>query len=100
MVLQARDRRVMTFPKLAAFVRMQLAGRDAMTSAELPTDSIEAVRALQMLCTLATEHAGRPRPLPGGFIIRRDGKDEQPSPAISHIPFSLIRLRASKEDKT
>ena len=100
LVLQARDRRVMTFPKLAAFVRMQLAGRDAMTSAELPTDSIEAVRALQMLCTLATEHAGRPRPLPGGFIIRRDGKDEQPSPAISHIPFSLIRLRASKEDKT
>ena len=100
LVLQARDRRVMTFPKLAAFVRTQLAGRDAMTSAELPTDSIEAVRALQMLCTLATEHAGRPRPLPGGFIIRRDGKDEQPSPAISHIPFSLIRLRASKEDKT
>ena len=90
----------MTFPKLAAFVRMQLAGRDAMTSAELPTDSIEAVRALQMLCTAATAHAGAPCPLPGGFILRRDGDAEMPSPALSHIPFTLTNRHHSTEEHT
>ena len=87
----------MSWPKLAAFVRAQLAGRTSISSAELPHDSISAVRALQMLCALANAHADSGRPLPGGFAIRRDGDKEMPSPAISHIPFTLINLQ-QKDD--
>ena len=97
LALQARDRRAMSWPKLAAFVRAQLAGRTSISSAELPHDSISAVRALQMLCALANAHADSGRPLPGGFAIRRDGDKEMPSPAISHIPFTLINLQ-QKDD--
>ena len=100
LVLQARDRRAMSWPKLTAFLRAQLAGRESITSADLPTDSIEAVRALQMLCTAATAHAGAPCPLPGGFILRRDGDAEMPSPALSHIPFTLTNRHHSTEEHT
>ncbi|MDH6167124.1 hypothetical protein M2282_002273 [Variovorax boronicumulans] len=101
--LLARDRRTMSLPKLAAFVRTQLDGADSLSSLALNVDSIESVRALQVLCAVAAANSSQSRLLrantksmTSGFTtVRLDG-DEDSSRGITHIPFEIVRtIKAS-----
>lgn len=102
LALKARDRRTMSLPKLAAFVRQQLGEGDSVSSASLQVDSIESVRALQVLCTVAAANAtaskllqAHARAMSSGFTtIRMDGKEEQ-GKGISHLPFLIARTTKS-----
>lgn len=98
LALRARDRRTMSLPKLAAFVRQQLGDADAVESAALEVESIESVRALQALCTIATANASaskllraNARAMSSGFITVRMEDEEDKNQAISHIPFTIAR---------
>lgn len=98
LALMARDRRTMSLPKLAAFVRQQLGESDTVPSASLQIDSIESVRALQVLCTIAGANAtpskllrANARAMSSGFTtVRMEGEEVQ-SQCISHLPFTIAR---------
>ncbi|WP_329837268.1 Wadjet anti-phage system protein JetA family protein [Stenotrophomonas geniculata] len=98
LALMARDRRTMSLPKLAAFVRLQLGEADTVASATLRIDSIEAVRALQTLCTISTANAStskllraNARAMSSGFTtIRLEGEQDEHQ-GISHLPFVIAR---------
>ncbi|MEJ8852643.1 Wadjet anti-phage system protein JetA family protein [Variovorax rhizosphaerae] len=97
LALMARDRRTMSLPKLAAFVRQQLGEGDSMPSLALQVDSIESVRALQVLCTVAAANAtsskllrANARAMSSGFTtVRMEGEEDQ-SKGISHLPFVIV----------
>ncbi|RXV65392.1 hypothetical protein D1006_35525 [Burkholderia stabilis] len=98
LALMARDRRTMSLPKLAAFVRQQLGEANAMSSIALKVDSIEAVRALQVLCTIAAANAtpskvlrANARAMSSGFTTVRMEGDEDQNQRISHLPFTIAR---------
>lgn len=101
LLLKARERRLMTMPKLATFVRTTLNGADVIPSAALPTDSIEAIRALQILCSVSMANASPSRMLQfnaksmtSGFTTVRTGSAADGSyvmPGISHLPFDIVR---------
>jgi len=98
LALMARDRRTMSLPKLAAFVREQLGEADTVTSASLQVDSIESVRALQALCTIAMANAApskllraNARAMSSGFTTFRMEGDEVRSQGVSHLPFTIAR---------
>lgn len=98
LALKARDRRTVSLPKLAAFVREQLGDANAMPSGSLEVDSIESVRALQVLCTIAAANAtpskllrANARSMASGFTtVRIEGEEDQ-SKGISHLPFVIAR---------
>lgn len=96
LALMARDRRMMSLPKLAAYVRQQLGDAPAIASAELNADTIESVRALQVLCTIATANAtaskllrANARSMASGFTTVRVEGDENQGKGISHLPFRI-----------
>lgn len=88
----------MSLPKLAAFVREQLGEADALPSASLQVDSIESVRALQVLCTIDAANAtpstllrAHARGMASGFTtVRMEGGEDQ-SKGISHLPFTIAK---------
>lgn len=98
LALMARDRRTMSLPKLATFVRQQLGEADTAPSSALQVDSIESVRALQVLCTIAAANAtpskllrANARSMSSGFTtIRMEGEEEE-SKGISHLPFTIAK---------
>lgn len=98
LALMARDRRTMSLPKLAEFVRQQLGEVDTLPSAALKVDTIESVRALQVLCTIAAANAtpsqllrANARAMSSGFTtIRMEGEEDQ-SKGVSHQPFTIAR---------
>lgn len=98
LALKARDRRTMSLPKLAAFVRQQLGDADAVPSTALQMDSIGSIRALQVLCTIAAANAtsskllrANARAMCSGFTtVRTDGEEAQ-GQSISHLPFTIAR---------
>jgi len=61
-------------------------------------DSIESVRALQVLCTVATANAAssrllrsNARAMSSGFTtVRMEGEEDQ-SKGISHLPFMIAK---------
>ena len=102
LALRARDRRSMSLPKLAAYVRGQLGEADSVSSADLQVDSIESVRALQVLCTVSAANAAgtkllraNARAMSSGFTtVRMEGEEEAEEVAdkgISHLPFTIAR---------
>jgi hypothetical protein len=104
LALLARDRRTMSLPKLAAFVRQQLGDANEVPSRALQVDSIESVRALQVLCTIAAANAtpskllrATARAMASGFTTVRVEDDEDKSKGISHLPFTITRtIKATK----
>lgn len=98
LLLLARDRRMMSLPKLAAFVRKQLDGAESVSSLALDVDSIESVRALQVLCTIAAANSSpsrllrvNTRSMTSGFTtVRLDG-DEDSTKGIAHMPFEIVK---------
>ena len=98
LALLARDRRIMSLPKLAAFVRQQLGEEDAVSSNSLQVDSIESVRALQVLCSIAMANAtsskllrANARAMSSGFTtVRMEGEEVQRQ-GVSHLPFTIAR---------
>ena len=98
LALMARDRRTMSLPKLADFVRQQLGEADALSSAALKLDSIESVRALQVLCAIDAANAtssqllrAHARAMSSGFTTVRTDDEEAQGPGISHRPFTIAR---------
>ena len=98
--VRARDRRMMSPSKLAAFVRQQLGAADAIPSTSLPIDSIEAVRALQLLATIAAANAttspsqhAYARIMSNGFTAIRTSGEEIKDKGISHLPFRIIAAK-------
>ena len=98
--VRARDRRMMSPSKLAAFVRQQLGAADAIPSTSLPIDSIEAVRALQLLATIAAANAttspsqhAYARNMSIGFTAMRTSGEEITNKGISHLPFRIIAAK-------
>ena len=94
--LRARDRRTVSAAKLSAFVREQLAGRDTIDSRALKVDSVEALRALQTLCTISMANAsGRrglkmvARSMSIGFTTERVETAVDANQPISHVPFAI-----------
>ena len=98
LALMARDRRIMSLPKLVAFVQQQLGDADVVASASLQIDSIESVRAIQVLCSIAAANASssqllraNARAMSSGFTtVRMDG-EEVLELGISHEPFVIAR---------
>ncbi|WP_374662278.1 Wadjet anti-phage system protein JetA family protein [Inhella sp.] len=98
LALRARDRRTMSLPKLASFVRCQLGEADSLLSSDLQVNSIESVRALQVLCTIAAANAtssnvlrAGARAMASGFTtVRLEGEEER-GQGISHPPFTITR---------
>lgn len=104
LALRARDRRTVSLPKLAAFVRQQLRDASAVPSTSLQVDNIEAVRALQVLCTIASANAtsskllhANARSMSNGFTTVRIEGDENRSKGISHLPFLIVRTTKTTE---
>jgi hypothetical protein len=88
----------MSLPELAAFVRQQLGEADAVPSVSLQVDSIESIRALQVLCTIAAANAtsskllrANARAMSSGFTTVRLEDEEDQSRGISHLPFTIAR---------
>lgn len=101
LMLQARDRRSMSAPKLATFVRGQLQGRDTMASTDMAFGSIEALRALQILCAVSTAGASgsvslrdNARAMTSGFSVVQTGSEDIESTGVSHIAFDIRARRA------
>jgi hypothetical protein len=98
LALMARDRRTMSLPKLAAFVRQQLGEAESIPSLALQVNSIESVRALQVLCTIAAANAtpskllrANARAMSSGFTtVRMEGEEDQ-SKGISYLPFVIVK---------
>lgn len=97
--LRARDRRLMSAPRLAAYVRQQVGSSDSAASTALDTTTVEGVRALQALCVAAGARASgsaaladHARSIASGFTVVRTGTDEEEADGITHIPFD-VRLR-------
>ncbi|WP_277404010.1 Wadjet anti-phage system protein JetA family protein [Achromobacter xylosoxidans] len=100
----ARERRMMSPQKLAAFVRQHVGPGQSVESLSLPTDSIEAVRAFQALCTIDTAMSSssglikeNARFMASGFVTRRVGEQEELAAALSHTKFEVSNTRKSKE---
>lgn len=94
--LRARDRRLMSAPRLAAFVRQELGTADAVASTALKTSSIEGVRALQALCSLSGATASgsavlmeAARSMASGFRVVRIGTEDDETQGLSHVPFEV-----------
>ncbi len=98
LALMARDRRTVSLPKLAAYVRQQLGEADSVHSRALQVQSIESVRALQVLCTVAAANATpskllrlNARAMSSGFTtVRMEGHEDR-SKGISHMPFLITK---------
>ena len=106
LALRARERRMMSAHKLARIVREHLAGRDSMDGSEIKPDTIENVRALQVLSTVAMandigarELVMNARSLTSGFTVTRiSGEPAPPDQPLSHLPFNIER--AAKKTRT
>lgn len=101
--LKARNRRLMSPPKLAELIRQQLAGRDRLSSVEFDMNSIENVRAFQALCTVSAAIGSNSAQLKANarltvnkFKIQRTGIDDV-SAAISHIEFDVVASDGGKK---
>lgn len=105
-LLRARNVRSMTPPKLADFVRRAVDGKDRVNSDELAVVSIEDVRALQTLSSLAMAMSENSRALrigamtmARGFTVQQEGTDELEGRWISHVRFRVdMRRRIPKKE--
>lgn len=102
----ARDARMVTTPKLVAFVSRQLAGKQAVASEDLVIESIADIRAYQTLLMLgAAMDSGSTRlqlavrPWLRGFRIRRIGKEAASGPWVSGVPFIIESTRHHSANK-
>ena len=102
--LLARDRRNVNMPKLAAFVRDHLGGSKSISSTALPADSIEAVRALQVLLTIASANDSNSpflkmnaKTMSSGFTTVRTDDEEVTGAGITHMPFDIVSTRRNTE---
>lgn len=93
---EAIERRSMTAPKLAAYVARALSGKDEISSADLPIESIEDLCAYNALHKVASmQGSGRADlrleslKLARDFIAVPIGATEEPHPFISGRPFRL-----------
>ena len=98
LMLAARDVRSITPPKLAEFIRRQIALGGEKNSDELSINSVADVRALQTLSTLSMANASGSASLRAtallmqrGFNVRQDSEIEHANPWISHIAFTVER---------
>ena len=104
LLLQARNRRLMSLPRLAEFVRRQLHDRSRMKSCEIAQDCIEAARGLQALCVIATATASgsqhlraQARSMTSGFNVIPSGGEET-TEGLTHEPFDLeLRQRRARQ---
>lgn len=102
----ARDARMVTTPKLVAFVSRQLAGKEVVASEDLVIESIADIRAYQTLLMLgAAVESGSMRlqlavrPWLRGFRIRRTDKVAAPGSWVSGAPFVIERTRQHTANK-
>lgn len=101
--LKARNRRLMSPPKLAELIRQQLKGRDRLSSTEFDLGTIENVRAFQSLNTVSAAVGSNSAQLRANarltvnkFKIQRTGADYVPV-AIGHVEFSIVALEGEKK---
>jgi len=101
--LKARNRRLMSPPRLAELIRQQLAGRDQLSSIEFNLDTIENARAFQSLCTVSAAVGSNSAQLKANarltvnkFKIQRTGDDDVPA-AISHVEFDIVAPEGEKK---
>lgn len=95
LLLRARDRRMMSLPRLAEFVRRQLGEESRVNSSAIAQDTIEAVRGLQTLCVIAAAVGSdsallrtQARSMTSGFsVVPMDG--EETSDGLTHRTFDL-----------
>lgn len=95
LLLRARNRRMMSLPRLAEFVRRQLGEQPSISSAAIAQDSIETVRSLQALCLIAAANGSgsqhlrtQARAMTSGFSVVPNGGDET-TVGLTHEPFDL-----------
>lgn len=100
LLLQARNRRLMSPPRLAEFVRRQIGEYSSVNSRAIAQNSIESVRSLQALCVVAAANGSgsqhlrtQARSMTSGFNVV-PGSAEQTTEGLTHQPFDLeLRLR-------
>jgi len=91
-------------PKLAAFVRDHLGGAKSIASTALPADTIESVRALQVLITIASANDSNSpllkmnaKTMSSGFTTVRTDDEELAGAGITHMPFDIVSTRRNTE---
>lgn len=101
--LKARNRRLMSPPRLAELIRQQLEGRERLSSTEFNLETIENVRAFQSLCTVSTAVGSNSTQLNANarltvnkFKIQRSGDTDVPA-AISHVEFDIVAPEEGKK---
>lgn len=101
--LKARNRRLISPPRLAELIRQQLTGRDQLSSIEFNLDTIENVRAFQSLCTVSAAVGSNSAQLKANarltvnkFKIQRAGDDDVAA-AISHVEFEIVAPEGEKK---
>lgn len=102
LLLRARNRRMMSLPRLAEFVRQQLGEQPSVNSTAIAQNSIEAVRSLQALCVIAaaagsgSQHLRmQARSMTSGFNVV-PGDDEEAVGGLTHEPF-VLELRQRRK---
>ncbi|ODV40618.1 hypothetical protein AWV79_06035 [Cupriavidus sp. UYMMa02A] len=77
-------------------MRAQLNGADSVSSLDLQVDSIESVRAFQVLCNIAAANSSRShllrshaKSMSSGFTTVHIDDDEDSSQGITHLPFAI-----------
>lgn len=98
LMLRARDRRLISAPKLTAFAMAQLGDADRVPSADFKVESIENVRALQALSVVAMANASKSPILRAnggslvrGFRVARSDDEAEEDHGVSHLPFEILR---------
>lgn len=96
LLLRARNRRLLSMPRVAQFVRQQLGNQPSINSRAIAQDSIEAVRCLQALIVVAAANRSgsqhlrlQARAMTGGFTVQPTGGEET-TEGLTHEPFDLV----------
>lgn len=102
LLIEARNRRIVSLPRLASFVRQRLGDESSIHSAEIEQDSIEAIRCLQALCVVAAANRSgsqhlraQARSMTSGFSVVPTGGDAT-TDGLTHEPFSVELRQARK----
>lgn len=106
LMLRAREARSMTVPKLAAFVSRALDGAPSVAGDALPADSIEAIRARQVLQSVAMATSSgsarlvaEARRIARGFDVHPTDAAELEHPLLTGRPFT-VALRHKPSDSS
>ena len=104
LLIEARNRRIISLPRLAGFVRQRLGDESSIHSTGIAQDSIEAVRCLQALCVVAAANRSgsqhllaQARSMTSGFNVVPAGGDATID-GLTHEPFS-VELRQVRKLK-